>query len=224
MRQERTPEESQAIHRLQTALVSAGHIVVDDPSVIDRPDCAFELDGQRIGAECTYINLKQLMEWSGTHGWEDGKHYEVQFANEPHLWVRKAIEAKSGNVGTYKHRARSGEVWLILHSEFAPLPLFPCSPSDLALMRAAAAATPSEFDSVWYVHAEAGVNRLWRVGEPKETFPELDSPKTIRVRQGRVTLTPDRGEFSMGFHNKAETLVIPSLDPRSRRSELGTRS
>lgn len=220
MRQSRTDEERAAIERLRSTLESEGAYIVDDGAFTDRPDWVFDYDGRRIGAECTCINVAQLMQWSNPRKrWEDGAHYEVRFANEPHLWVKRAIDAKASKVPEYKQRARCAEVWLILHSEFTRLPLFACPPSMLELMRGAAAAGPGGFDSIWFVHVEAGACRLWQVGDSNTAFPELDLSHgypTLRVRQGRVTLTPERGEFSLGLHNPARTLVIQPLDERYR--------
>jgi len=203
---------------MKSSLASTGNDVLDDDSVQDRPDWVFQLNGERIGAECTCINLQQLMKWSRKKSWyELGKHYEVQFGNEPHLWVKKAIESKNPSVSTYKQRAKAESIWLLLHTEFTPFTLFACTKPMLALMRAVASAIQSDFEAVWLVHAESDPHCLWKSGDPRSVFPELamtDSYPTLRVRQGIAKLTAEGGEISLGFHNTAETLVIQPLDTR----------
>ena len=218
MRDRRSPDEAAAIERMRCALTSSGHVVSDDIEITDRPDWVFEFDGRRVAAECTCVNLPQLMKWAGYRDRRyDGKHYEVRFAYEPHLWVKTAIESKSAKIGGYKHRAQCEEIWLVMHSEVTALPLFGCSSATLALMRAAAAATVSGFDAVWFVHAEAGANLLWQTGDPHCAFPELDVSRgypTLWTRQGVVTLKAGGGEFSLGPHNAAVSLTIQPLDRR----------
>ena len=218
MRVQRAPDESAAIERMRGALASSGYVVSDDTAITDRPDWVFELDGRRVAAECICVNLPQLMKWAGHKDRrEDGRHYEVRFANEPHLWVKTAIQAKDPKVEDYKHRANCSEIWLVMHSEFTVLPLFECSHEMLELMRAAAAATESRFDAVWFVHAEVGANRLWQQGDPHCAFPELDVSRgypTLRVRQGMITLKAGGPKFSLGAHNAAESLLIQPLDRR----------
>ena len=165
MRPNRSPDEHSAIEAVRFALHAEGHVTADDGSFTDRPDWVFRLDDARVGAECTCINLEQLMAWQGRKAARIvGKHYEVRFANEPHLWVKKALEAKNSKVKEYVRRANCSAVWLILHSEFSPFPLFACSPEMLALMRAAAASVHSDFEAVWFVHAELGATRPAGVG------------------------------------------------------------
>lgn len=69
----------------------------------------------------------------------------------------------------------------------------------------------------WLVHAESDPHCLWKSGDPGGVFPELavtDLYPTLRVRQGIAKLTAEGGEFSLGFHNAADTLVIQPLDTR----------
>lgn len=218
MRSHRTAEEIEAISRMKSALASTGNDVRDDDSVQDRPDWVFQLNGERVGAECTCINLQQLMKWSRqTSRYQLGKYYEVRFGNEPHLWVKKAIESKNPSVSTYKLRAKAESIWLLLHTEFTAFAFFACAEPMLTLMRAAASAIQSDFEAVWLVHAESGPQCLWKSGDPRCAFPELavtDSYPTLRVRQGIAKLTAEGGEFSLGLHNAAETLVIQPLDTR----------
>lgn len=223
MRHRRSSDEAAAIEEVRSALSAAGHMVIDDEAITDNPDWVFDIDGWRVAAECTCINLPRLMEWAGYGKRRElGKHYEVRFANEPHLWVKRAIEAKDPKIGVYKERARCDAVWLVMHSDFSAMPLFGCSPRMLGLMRAAAGAVIHRFETVWFVHPEAGAHRLWRQGDPKCEFSELeisgDYP-TLYLRQGAVTLSPSDGEFSLGPHNAATRLLIQPLDLRFKLSE-----
>ena len=217
MRVKRSRDESAAIELMRSALALSGHVVRDITDIIDRPDWVFELDGRRVGAEFTGVNLQPLMEWANYKHREDRKHYEVRFANEPHLWAQKAILDKNRHVPDYKQRSEASEIWLVMHAEFARLPLVACSDEMLAVMRAAVAATPSDFDAVWFAHSEAGAIRLWHQGDARCAFPEIDVSSrypTLSVRQGVVALAPGAPPFSLGPHIAAETLVIPPLDPK----------
>lgn len=219
MRVNRTQDEQYAISMVSSKLKACGHSLTTDETITDKPDWVFDLNGVCIGAECTCVNLERLMKWSNsTRNLNQGKCYKIIFPNEPHFWIKKAVEEKEQKIQSYSKNSHADEIWLLLHSDLAsPIALYECNDNMLKLMSLAAAAINSAFDQIWFVHNENGARKLWSKGDAVVPFPELKLDRnypTLRVRQGIATLTKNGGAFSVGNENIEETIVIQPLDTR----------
>ncbi|UBF27913.1 hypothetical protein K9N68_08450 [Kovacikia minuta CCNUW1] len=139
--------------------------------------------------------------------------------------MKKAIEDKEGKVSEYLQNSNSEEAWLITHSDFkVGISLYECSSWLLELMRSAAAATTTKFSNVWFVHPEAGANKLWDDSEPKINFPSLDVSSGYYPTASYMMLV---GSFkdadwiaSAGLENTISITLQP-LDTRYRIEEEG---
>lgn len=158
MRTNRTRDEQHAISTVSKTLEACGHRLATDETITDKPDWVFSLDGVRIGAECTCINLEKLMKWSNSNrNLKQGKCYKIVFPYEPHFWIRKAVEEKEGRIQSYIQNSQADELWLLLHSDLAvPVALYECNDEMLNLMSLAASAIKSAFDQIWFIHNESG--------------------------------------------------------------------
>lgn len=219
MRSIRKLDEVAAISAVSRVLKESGAQVVDDPAFTDKPDWVFELDGVRVAAECICINLEKLMEWNNSRRrLQQEKCYEIIFPVEPHLWIKKAIEAKVDKVAEYTLRSKSKEAWLIAHSDLDQgLPLFECNENMLRTMRDAAASLNSKFERIWFIHREFGAHQIWRKGEPVVPFPEIDLTNGYPIsnqKQLLATITKDGLNVSVGPENTIESIRLQPLDKR----------
>ena len=224
MRNQRKPEEQIAINLVSAALREAGNEVIEDTNFCDKPDWVFSINGKRVAAECRLISIEKLMEWSNCkRKMLPDKNYKITFPLEPHIWIKKAIEDKEGKISEYLNNSSSEEAWLITHSDFkAGISLYECNDWMLNLMKSAAAAVTSEFRSIWFVHPEAGANRLWDISEPRIDFPSLDVSEgyypTASYMMLIGTLTNSDWLASIGAEN-TEVITLQPLDKRYKIEE-----
>ncbi|PSB24515.1 hypothetical protein [Stenomitos frigidus] len=225
MRNQRTREEQIVINLVHDALCETGNEVIEDAKFHDKPDWVFSLNGKRVAAECRLIGLQELMKWSNCkREMKPDRNYKITFPLEPHLWMKKAIEDKEGKVTEYLHNSGSEEAWLITHSDFkVGICLYECDSRMLELMKSSAAAIGSRFSNVWFVHPEAGVNRLWGNSEPKVDFPSLDVSSgyypTASYMMVEGTLTNAGWAVSVGTENTIEHITLQPLDTRYKIEE-----
>ncbi len=197
------------------------HSVITDPTLTDKPDWVFDLDGNRIGAELTCLTVERVIKWSRTTKPKNlTKPTAVTYFLEPHWWVRKAIEAKRNQANLYRQRASTETAWLVVHSEFEwPFAFFPLDEFTLELMRKGAASTHSDFDEIWFAHATDGVRRLWRKGDSTCNFPDipitLKGHPTYTIAQGTLD-TSKSTQIDLGPSNRKSSVMIPPIDPRTR--------
>lgn len=222
MRTTRTNSEIAAISSVSFTLTSSGAVIKTEDSITDKPDWVFQLDDIRIGAECTCINLEKLMKWNGSQKQlVPEKFYEITFPNEPHFWIKRAIEDKNSKIPDYIKRSSAHEVWLITHAEFGSgLALYECDASMIKLMKQAAAAVSSDFDRIWFVHPETGCHELWRKGDQTIAFPELAIAgslyPTCTIKHAIGTFTKKGLTISAGPENTIEKILLQPLDTRYR--------
>jgi hypothetical protein len=114
MRSQPTFDETRVLSQLKFALETLFDIVDQDPSITDRPDSVFVIDGCRIACELRSITPERILALHGLKI-ETGEVTQLAFPMEPHVWVSNAVQAKAGRVDEYKRRANAVEVWLILH-------------------------------------------------------------------------------------------------------------
>jgi len=219
MRANRTKDEQCAINMVSRELEARDGRLTTDKAIKDKPDWVFDFNKVRVGAECVCINLEKLMKWSNsTQSLKFGRCYEVIFPNEPHLWVKKAIEEKEKKIESYIENSKADKIWLLLHSDLAsPMALYECSDEMLKIMSLAASAINSRFDQIWFVHNERGAKKLWSKGDAVVPFPELIIDKEypiLKMKQGISRITKDGGVFSVCVENIEETIVIQPFDKR----------
>jgi len=220
MRSKRTREEQISINLVSKALKKPGKEVIEDANFHDKPDWVFSLDGMRVAAECRLVSIQELMRWNNRkRDLLPEKNYKITFPIEPHLWIRKAIEDKASKIPEYLKNSQAEEAWLIVHSDFTPgMALYECHDWMLELMRLAAAATVSKFQSVWFVHPEVGANKLWDKNELRGEFPSLDISEGNYPTQSYMKLIATfRDEdllVSVGPENTIESITLQPLDER----------
>ncbi len=211
-------DEQVAINAVFKSLRSKNLEPIEDTSIEDNPDCAFEISGIRAAADCTNINLESLMKWSNsTHRFEKDKQYEIKFALEPHYWIRESIAEKEPKLETYRKNGNADKVWLIAHALEQPAN-FDCTDTTIAIMRDTVRFIRPSFDEVWFVHAEYPATRLWRKGDPKvPEFPRWDTSKSKypfeNIIQFRSTITKDGLNKIVVFGNSFEEINFEPLDP-----------
>ena len=115
MRKVRKTSEQRAIVALKELLVSRGKMVSEDESFIDNPDAVLEIDGVRVAVECTIMSPEKVMEYHGIRR-EKGKLNQLFLPQEPHMWLKKAIESKQDKIQQYIQSSLAEQVWLIAHN------------------------------------------------------------------------------------------------------------
>ena len=219
MRQSRTSHELAAINMVKKILSNSNIHATDDSSIIDSPDWVFEVDGRRFAAECTCINLERLMSWSNTkRELIPDKGYKVTFPNEPHFWIKKAIEDKEGKIPNYLANSNAEEIWLITHSEFdSGLSLYECNDTMLEGVSRAAASLDSQFSRIFFVHSEAGAYQIWEKGDPLQPFPEYEITgkyPSFSMTKFAGTITKDGYNLVLSPENEEESIIIQPIDKR----------
>lgn len=210
-------DDQKAINSVYGALKSQGKALIEEPAFDDNPDWVFELEGRRIAADCTCINLEQIMKWSRSERrLEPGKQYEIKFAFEPHYWIAKAVEDKEPKIAQYKKNSGAEEVWLIAHSEFDGQPLYECKQPAIDIMRDAVRSLNTSFARVWFVHSEYGSAELWQAGDPiTPSFPNWivnDEYPSYTVVQFRQTITKDGLNMTIQFGSTDERVVLQPIN------------
>jgi hypothetical protein len=114
MRSQPTFDETRVLAQLKFALETLFDIVEQDPSITDRPDSVFVIDGCRIACELRSITPERILALHGLK-MDTGDVTQLAFPIEPHVWVGKAVQAKADQVDEYKRRGNAVDVWLILH-------------------------------------------------------------------------------------------------------------
>lgn len=116
MRIERTGDEQRAIEAIKKYILQRGITVEEDSDITDRPDALLILPGRRAACECRILSPEKILRMHGIK-MQEGDRYRAFLPIEPHMWIRKAIEAKDPKVAEYKTRTNASEAWLILHAK-----------------------------------------------------------------------------------------------------------
>jgi len=218
----RRPDEQSAINSVFESLKKEGKTPIEDKSIIDNPDCVFEISNVRISADCTNLNLESLLKWSNSRRrFEKGKDYEIKFAIEPHYWIKKSIEGKEPKIEKYRKNGNAKEVWLFVHALEVP-EFFDCTESTIAIMTDALRYLNPRFDEVWFIHSQYPATRLWKNGDPQITsFPDWDTTENNypfeKIIQFVDTITKDGLTKEIKFGGSFEQVLIEPLNPNWKK-------
>lgn len=215
----RREDEQLAIDAVFKSLKLEDKVPIEDKSIDDNPDCVFELESDRIAADCTNINLEAVMKWSNsTRRLKKDKQYEITFALEPHYWIKQSIIEKESKIPKYLTNSGATKIWLIAHALENPSN-FDCDENILAIMRDAVRYVSPSFDSVWFVHTQYPATRLWNKGDPKiDNFPSWgttnDKYPFEQVIQFKGVIKSDGLNKEVVFGDSFEKIILEPMDPK----------
>jgi hypothetical protein len=231
MRSSWTTSERLALYALARALRSRGIEPRHDPSITDRPDAVFIVEGRRAAVECRYITRSEILERFNSRGQRLGVIYEIIVPREPHLWVKEAIEKKNCKVRQYLSAGTAEEAWLLVHNGSTDRFLGPDKdPSGQAsdLLRLGGFMVGHDFTRVWFadltdlqapatelfgpglmrpdVDPDAYVKSFLRRGAPVDLYWQGLLPAPQRGADGRASVLVNL--------NNAIPIGLPFLDQR----------
>jgi hypothetical protein len=169
-------------------LVGLGHAVLEDTTVVDRPDLVFNLDGVRTGCELTTVTEESLESWTRRKR-PVGETQVLRLPNSPGEWLANRIESKDAKAAGYRSLRQLAALWLGVH--VGAFPAFGNDEETLQELRHVAAATHHSFDQVWLVGEKGLVRRLWAKGELVPSAPP--NPEHDRIVYRQVTVQAGGG-------------------------------
>lgn len=223
MRKIRTSDEMIAIDLMRQFLSeNTNYVLIDDENITDSPDWVFHLNNtRRIGAELRHLSIERVMKWCNSkRKLEKEKFYEIIIPNEPHFWLKKAIEDKNEKVDEYKSSSQSDEIWLILHTDLsgAAFPFFECNDETIRLLIQAAGSINSNFSRIYFIYKGQNPFELWREGDPKTNFPEIDllNGKYPTMVNLTCEFVVGKQNISLNYvpENIVEKIILQPLDKR----------
>ncbi|SMF63382.1 hypothetical protein SAMN02745866_04092 [Alteromonadaceae bacterium Bs31] len=227
-RLEQTAEESITESSLLNHLKQSDPNLTDiERELKDRPDLAFIFNGRRVACECVQIPPHRVLKYVHTRFKKIKGNGAVQIVwpQEPHIWAKDAIEAKTKKTGAYRKNVNADEVWLLLHS--------PVNERDttlryenqiiVELIKYAAAHTKHKFSNIYFWDPKNGIQKIY---PSNRILASLD----INFEGGYPTdgfligtlpfTTAAEGEAPYEIYYgiiEPEVIIVPPMDPEFKR-------
>lgn len=226
MRSARTEDEMRAVSALQSFLIEKGYsnpAEVDD--WVDKPDVIFKTGSGRIACEIANVVPDTIIQWyfKKNPDLPISSIREIILPLEPHEWAKRIINSKNSKFNSYKQRAITNKIWLLIHtSEKSSDILRPPSTEDLNLMRYGAASTKHQFKKILFFDYDKGITELYDHKNRQEiriNYHLKEGYPTIVIRE--VTIGPFCGlpeksyaEVEVDFSALAigDRIVLPPFD------------
>lgn len=231
-RPNRRKEEIVTESALLNDLREGGHKVEKvDREIEENPDSAFRVDDITVACDCTQIPPHRIFKWVHTQFEHDSpapNAATVVWPEEPHSWVREAIDNKLHHAEGYRANVEADEVWLLIHTPIRDSQIFVRGKVnwEAQMLRFGASSIDHNFDRIYFWEPRSGVQQIYPPRQPVERV-EFDFSKGYPARSfclfgGFKFTTPEEGEPPRKYEYEIvepDQIRVPPIDPEFKRHE-----